>query len=171
MPMDERFDKDDIIARLDAGIEVQARTASIVRLRWRVRRGGAAFMPIHDRLDMEAPIAMLDAGTAGRGLQATCVSAFMVGVRAALGGTALTICDRPCVQAVIHSTIANTTRTESGVYEPCTWAGPSSFGFMSGLYPLRKRLPRLRSRSEARDVKRWWDEGLAKMSLSGSRKR
>lgn len=46
-------------------------TASIVRLRWRVRRGGAAHRPMEERLEREESIARLDAGIA-RTIELTC---------------------------------------------------------------------------------------------------
>jgi hypothetical protein len=63
--MDDRFDMDDIMARLDAGMAASARTVSIVRLRWRERRGGAAHIPMQDKLDIEELIAVLEASIGG----------------------------------------------------------------------------------------------------------
>lgn len=64
IPIDDKFDKLDIIAKLDTGILVQAMTVSIVRLLWRIRKGGAAHRPIEERLESEGTIPKLDAGIA-----------------------------------------------------------------------------------------------------------
>lgn len=62
--MDDKLDILDIIAKLETGIWATEITASIVRLRSRVRRGGATHRPMEERLDKEDVIDVLDGGMA-----------------------------------------------------------------------------------------------------------
>jgi len=61
--MDDKLDILDIIAKLDTGIRAPEITASIVRLRCRVRRGGATQSPMEERLEREDVINILEGGT------------------------------------------------------------------------------------------------------------
>ena len=60
MPMDDKLDILDIIAKLDTGIWAPEMTASMVRLRCLVRRGGATHRPMEERLEREDVIDILD---------------------------------------------------------------------------------------------------------------
>jgi hypothetical protein len=60
IPIDDKLDILDIIAKLDTGIWAAEITASIVRLRCRLRRGGAAHRPMEERLEREEVIVILD---------------------------------------------------------------------------------------------------------------
>jgi hypothetical protein len=68
IPMDDKLDILDIIAKLDTGIWAAEITASMVLLRCLVRRGGAAHSPMDERLEREDVIDILDWGTLRSGV-------------------------------------------------------------------------------------------------------